>query len=287
MQIAQDSVSVPAEPTLVRLTRLVAGSLSWALHGAAAALCLCCGPPLLAILLYPLVLVLLASQTALTLRRHNIAGRFARAPGRPLYRGRMIYGAALTTLFYFKPLLHLIMSCAPLKRMTFRMFGYRGSLDFTCYADTWLRDIALLDFGPGTYIANRVTLGTNIVQGDQILVDGIRTGRDVLIGHLSMVGPGTQIGDRTAIGQGAAIGRRVNIGADVVINGRSSIDHGAQLQNGVVIGTAALIGKCAVIHAGIRVPAGTVIPDRSVIRTQADVRDLLQLMDRVSRAYCG
>ena len=34
-------------------------------------------------------------------------------------------------------------------RDVFRIFGYRGSMDFTIYPDTWIRDLPLLDFGEG------------------------------------------------------------------------------------------------------------------------------------------
>jgi hypothetical protein len=45
----------------------------------------------------------------------------------------------------------------------FRLFGYRGSMKFTVYPDTWIRDLPLLMFGEGAYVSNRATLRTNIV----------------------------------------------------------------------------------------------------------------------------
>ena len=227
------------------------------------------GAVALGIALYPVVLVSLAAAVARIGLPHVKAGHFERDPRTPLYRGRLIYAAAWTTLYYCKPILHLVTSVAPLKRLAFRGFGYRGSLNFTTYPDTWMRDLALLDFGEGTYVSNRATLGTNIVRSDRtILVDGIRTGRNALIGHLSMIAPGVTIGDDSEIGVGAGIGLKVRIGARVTVGPKATIDHGARLMDDVVVGTNAYVGKRCVLHPGVRIPAGAIIPDRSVLRPE-------------------
>jgi hypothetical protein len=47
--------------------------------------------------------------------------------------------------------------------LAFRLLGHRGSLDFKVDPDTWIRDLPLRDLGPGAYVSNRATLGTNMV----------------------------------------------------------------------------------------------------------------------------
>lgn len=225
---------------------------------------------------YPIALVLAAGLVSRAGIRHIRAGRFVRDPKTSLYRGRMIYGAAWTTVFYCKPILHLMLSCPLLKAMMFRSFGYRGSMRFTTYPDVWMRDLHLLDFGPGTYVANRATLGTNHVRSDgRIEVAGIRTGHDVVIGHLAMVGGGTTIDDRSELGVASKIGFKVRIAARVSVGPGAIVDSGSKLLEGCVIGAAAYIGKRCVIHAGVRVPAGTTVPDRSVVRTSAELERLV------------
>ncbi|MCA8976019.1 MAG: hypothetical protein KDC98_14950, partial [Planctomycetes bacterium] len=198
-----------------------------------------------------------------------------RDPRTALCRGRMLYGAAWTTVYYMKPLLHLSWSCPPLKALLLRLFGYRGSLDITLYPDVWMRDLCLLDFGPGTYVANRVTLGTNLVRSDgQIQVAPIRTGAKVVIGHLAMIGGGSRLGAGTEVGVAAKVGFNARIGARVAIGPEATVDGGARIMDDVVIGSRAYIGKGCVIHRGIEIPTGAILPDRTVIRHAFDLQAL-------------
>lgn len=273
----QPATAATDRPRAERFVRLGTGSLPWVLHGMAAAVCFgLVDSVALGVVAYPLVLTLLAGLVARTGLAHIRPGRFDRDPLQREYRGRLVYGAALTTMLACRPVMHLLLGCAPLKGLFLRLFGYRGSLDVTLYADTWMRDLAVLDFGPGTYVASRVTLGTNIVQGKRILVGSIRTGRDVVIGFGSLVGPGAEIGDGTDIGQESILGMRVRIGKGVTLEGRSNIHHGARIHDGVVIGALTYVGKRAVIHAGLHVPAGSFIPDRAVIRNEADLQRVIR-----------
>ena len=221
---------------------------------------------------YPLVLVLVAGLLGRAFARHVREGRFDRDPGTALYRGRMIYGAAWTSIYYCKPLLHFALVCPPLKALLFRLFGYRGSLEFTIYPDSWIRDLRLLDFGPGTYVSNRATLGTNVVRADgQIQVAAIETGPRVLIGHLAMVGGGTKIEEGSEIGVAAKVGFKVRLGKGVSIGPNALVDSATRLQPGVVIGAGAHIGKACLIKSGVIVPPGMVVPDRATITCNADL----------------
>ncbi len=225
----------------------------------------------LAVAIYPLCVFALAGLVARSARRHVRRGRFERDPKPPLYRGRMIYGAAWTTIYYCKPLLHLAWSCPPLKAFLLRAFGYRGSVDATLYPDVWMRDLCLLDFGPGTYIANRVTLGTNLVRSDgQIQVGAIQTGRGMILGHLAMVGGGTEVGVAAKVGFNVRIGERVSIAPEVTVDGATRV------MDDVVIRSRAYIGKGCVIHVGLVIPSGVVVPDLSMNRHEADLRAVLR-----------
>lgn len=262
--------------------RLLAGSLPFLLHGLA--LAVAAGPSavlpdglslaalLVAPPLYVLALVTAAGLVGRSMRRWIIAGRFERDPATPLYRGRLLYGAAWTTVFYCKPVFHAVLGLPPLKRWTLRLFGYRGDLSFTTYPDAWIRDLPLLDIGKGVYISNRATLGTNIVQNDgRILVGGIKLAERVLIGHLAMIAPGCDFDEGTEIGVGCAVGMMVKTGKRVHVAPSCTINHAANLGDGVEIGTMCLIGRRVTIAPGLKIPSGSVIPDRVRLETQADV----------------
>jgi len=205
-------------------------------------------------------------------RRHQRGvrpGRFRRDTSTPLYRDRRLYGLCWCTIYYFPTVLSLCLAIPSLKRWTLRLFGWRGSLDVTLYPDTWLRDLPVLEVGEGAYIANRSTIGTNIVQkAGFILVDAIRIGAGSVIGHLAKIGPGAKIGAGSEIGVGTAIGFRVVIGEDVVIGATTTVDHGAVVGDNARVGTSCYIGKKAVIEPGASVPPGTVVPARTVVRRE-------------------
>jgi hypothetical protein len=117
---------------------------------------------LIAPLVYTLCFVLTAGALSLPFQSGIIAGKFPRDLRHPVYRKRRFYGLCWTSVYYFKPLYFLCLTIPWLKWATFRLFGYRGQMDFTIYPDTWIRDLPLLELGRGAYIANRATLGTNI-----------------------------------------------------------------------------------------------------------------------------
>src|SRR5690606_32657555 len=87
-----------------------------------------------------------------------IPGRFPRDLGESIYARRRLYGLCWTLVYYCKPVYAGWLAVPALKRLLFRLFGYRGPTDFTVYPDTWIRDLPLLHFGSGVYVANRATL---------------------------------------------------------------------------------------------------------------------------------
>jgi len=117
-------------------------------------------------------------------------GKFRRDVSDPRYFHRRLYGLCWTAVYYNKPVYFLCLSIPSLKWLMFRIFGYRGSMDFTVYPDTWIRDLPLLTFEPGAYVSNRATLGTNIVLSNGfLLVNAITLGSNSLVGHLAMLAP--------------------------------------------------------------------------------------------------
>ena len=251
------------------LLLLGAPLLAWPSPWLAAALLLL-GP-----LLYTTLFVLTAGLISLPFQRAIVPGKFPRDLSHPVYRARRIYGLCWTSVYYFKPLYFLCLSIPALKRLTFRIFGYRGSMDFTIYPDTWIRDLPLLDFGPGTYIANRATIGTNMALRDgTILVNRIVTGRACMVGHLSMLAPGVFLEDEAEVAVGCAIGIGARVGARSIVNTRASLNHfsrlgeGSKLDNHGYIGLKASIGPGLVLHPCI------VVPPRARLDSQGDVDDL-------------
>jgi carbonic anhydrase/acetyltransferase-like protein (isoleucine patch superfamily) len=200
-----------------------------------------------------------------------VAGKFPRRADHPVYALRRIYGLCWTQLYYFRPLYALCLAMPPLKWLVFRLFGYRGTMQFTIYPDTWIRDLPMLSFSPGAYVGNRACVGTNICLNDGTIIVGPVTCRlNSMVGHLAVFGLGTDLGEGAEIGVGAATGFAVRIGARASIKPRANVNNGALIGEGAIVGTAALIGQKATIGPGIEIPAGASIPAFAVIATQAD-----------------
>lgn len=203
-------------------------------------------------------------------------GSFPRDLADATYRGRRLYGVCWTLLYYLPAAYHLVLAVPTLKWAVFRLFGYRGTMRFTLYPDTWIRDLPLLEIGEGAYLSNKATLGTNMPLMDgRILVDHVRIGRDAYVGHLAMIAAGSTLGHGSETGAGSAIGIRVRIGDGVrTSTGPVVMDHYARVGDGVSFGTRTYIGKRAVVADGVDVPEGLVIPGSYRARSSADVARL-------------
>ncbi len=200
-----------------------------------------------------------------------VEGKFPRRAGHPIYALRRIFGAAWTQVYYFKPLYAVCLAIPPLKWLLFRLYGYRGNLDFTVYPDSWIRDLPLLRVGEGVYLANRCTVGTNLCLNDDSILVGKCTFDDhSLVGHLGVFGLGSRIGKHGELGVAAATGIRVIMGDNVRIAPCATINHGARLGDNVRIGTAANVGMKSRIAANIEVAAGANIPARADIKSQEE-----------------
>lgn len=227
-------------------------------------------------LVFVLSFVLIAGTLSRVVQRGIVPGKFPRDPADKVYGCRKLYGLCWTSVYYFKPLYWVFLTAAPLKTLLFKLFGYKGSCGFTCYPDTWIRDLPLLDIGKSAYLSNRATIGTNIcLKDNSILVDQISVGPRALIGHLSLIGPGSKLGEAAEVGVKSAIGIRSTLGNTTKISPDCAINHGVVIGDGCSIGPRSFVGLRAVIKSGIKVPPGTTIPAGAVIETQADVDSLV------------
>jgi carbonic anhydrase/acetyltransferase-like protein (isoleucine patch superfamily) len=215
----------------------------------------------LAPVVYAALFILVAAGISRPFQKAIIPGRFPRDVTHPIYRARRIYGLCWTCVYYNKPVYFIALSLPWLRAMMFRGFGYRGSLDFTIYPDTWIRDLPLLDFGPGAYIANRATLGTNMaLSNGTSFVDRITVGANATVGHLAVLAPGAAIGARAEVGATTVIGIGVTVGDRANLQPCAGINHAARIGEGATVGTAAYVGAAAVADAGAHVPpAGNVV----------------------------
>ncbi len=227
---------------------------------------------LLSPIIYVLCFILFSGLLSLPHRKFIIAGRFPRKLGNQIYFHRRLYGLCLTTIYYFTPIFFIVLSISSLKKLLFRLWGYRGSMDFVTYPDTWIRDIALLQIGEGAYLSNKATIGTNIAQHDgTILVDAIKIGDRSVVGHLTMIGPGTELGKDVEINPGCIIGLHAFLDDGVKVKAYSGIESFAKIGARTVIGSMTYIGSRVTIAPDLVIPAGITIPAKTKITCQEDV----------------
>jgi hypothetical protein len=146
--------------------------------------------------------------------QHGITSiKLSRNLGDLRYFHRRIYGLCWTSVYYMSPIYHLFTSVHLAQTLRYRLFGYRGSSDFTTYPDTWIRDLPLLKFSDNVYLSNKATIEPNIVlHNNKILIDQITIGENSIVGHLCMLAPGVKIGQDVDIGVGCGIGIKAVIG---------------------------------------------------------------------------
>ena len=221
--------------------------------------------------IFVLALVVIAGCLSRFTKGAVVTGKFPRDLGHVVYGPRRLYGICWTSLYYCAAAYHAILAIPTLRRLTFRLFGYVGDLNFTCYPDTWIRDLPLLDIGAGAYLGNRATLGSNIcLRTGDIVIGRIRIGSRAMIGHMAVIGLGDQIGDDAEIGVTTTLGVNVIVGARSKIGARCGLDHGAIVGADCVVESACVLGKKAIVADGVTVRFGSIIPATTIIRTQLD-----------------
>ncbi len=262
-------VAVPLYLTvIVGLPLVVASAPLTSSHSGAARIValLLAGP------LYATSFIIVAGALSRLTRHAVLPGRFPRDVGHAVYGPRRLYALCWTAVYYCGPIYHVVLAVPLLKRLIFRLFGYRGSLDFQTYPDTWLRDLPLLTIGEGAYLSNKATISPNMcLRNGKIIVLPVSIGAGTMIGHLTMIAPGVVIGRDSEVGVGVGVGLNVHIGAGTHIDHEAVLDHEAQIGDRCVIGTRAYIGRKAIVGDGVRVPPGCVVPARTKLLTQDDL----------------
>lgn len=206
-----------------------------------------------------------------------VPGKFERNLNHPVYGARRVYGAAWTSIFYNTPLYHTLLAVNPLRKVLFRVYGYTGPLDFTTYPDTWLRDLPCLMFESKAYLANKATLGTNLLLADgTILIDRIKAGERAIVGHLSVVGCGTKFRAGSEFGLQCASGIRAEFKAESKLNPCSTVHHGVLIGERTVVGCSSYIGTRTEIAADIKIEAASVIPKGLIIKNQKEADEWRQ-----------
>jgi len=209
---------------------------------------------------YGIAYVLVAGGLSCLTRDAIVSGKYPRDLGHPVYGRRRLYALCWTSVYYFSPLYHVVLAVPALKWLTFRLFGYQGALDFTAYADTWIRDLPLLQLGSGAYLANKATIGTNMCLNDgTIVVMPVRLDTGAMVGHLALLGPGCYVGPRAEVGVGASVGMNCRIEANAAVGPLSVINHGAIIGEGCHVGNSCLVGTGARLAAGARLRAGAIV----------------------------
>ncbi|MEZ5056936.1 MAG: hypothetical protein R2879_07830 [Saprospiraceae bacterium] len=197
-------------------------------------------------------------------------GKFKRDADSVDYQDRITYTRELRNFTYNPAVLNLIFSFPTLKESFFRVFGYKGNLDFTLYPKCWLRDLPLLNIGKHCYLADGILLGTNQVSPDQewIVTGPISIGDFTIFDQGCSVGYSTSIGKNCSIGFEVAIGIKNKIGNEVRIGGRSNIAHGCKIGNEVIIADNCRIGSFSVIEDGVELAPYTDIPPFCRVTTE-------------------
>lgn len=245
---------------------------------------------ILAIAIMPVIFALsflfLAGVLSLPAQRAIIRGRFPRENFHRIYFWRRLYGCCWTSIYYFKPLYFVFLAVPILKKMLFRLFGYKGSMKFTIYPDTWIRDLPLLHFGEGSYCSNRATIGSNMCLKDgTILVDRIFIGDRAVLGHLAMVAPGVKLEKDVEVGAGTALGIRCHLYEGARVGAGSSLNHGTIIGARTDVGGHSCFGLKAEVGPDLIIPAGAMIPAGATLREQADVDKYISTENQALRNY--
>lgn len=204
-------------------------------------------------------------------QRSIVTGKFPRSLHHPVYIDRRLYGLCLTAVYYFTPVYAAVLYIDPFRRYFFRLFGYKGQLDFTIHPDTWIRDLPLVRFGKGVYVANQATIGTNIVAdyGRSIWVDTVEVGDGSVIGSHTLIAPGA------VIGKGVEIGIRTICGLKVRLHDGATVGPDCGIGHSAVIGARANIGRRAEIDLRVRIDPDSTVPPFARITREKGIRHSL------------
>jgi carbonic anhydrase/acetyltransferase-like protein (isoleucine patch superfamily) len=215
-------------------------------------------------ILWTLLFLALAGTFSLPHQFAIVPGKMRRDVSKRMYFHRRLYGLCWTTVFYNKPVYFLCLSIPFLKWIVFRLFGYRGSMNFTVYPDTWIRDLPLLHFEDGVYVSNRATLGTNMVLSNGfLLVDEITLRANALVGHLVMLAPGVILEAGAEVGVGSGIGIRTTLESGAFVGVCCVIEHGVRISKDAEVSAHSYVGSRSYLGVGTKLPPGAMVPPRT------------------------
>ncbi len=81
------------------------------------------------------------------------------------------------------------------------------------------------------------------IHASSVLGDGVKLGKDVVIGPLAHVGDGASIGDFTVVGPCVSIGKGCRVGSHTNLHANVSLYPGVQVGDRVVVHSGAVIGS--------------------------------------------
>jgi carbonic anhydrase/acetyltransferase-like protein (isoleucine patch superfamily) len=195
-------------------------------------------------IIWTLVFLVSAGMLSLSHQFAVTPGKVRRDLNNRLYFHRRLYSLCWTAVYYNKPAYYFSLTVPLFKWMVFRLFGYRGSMNFTIYPDTWIRDLPLLRFEDGVYVSNRATLGTNMVLSNGFLLVGKITLRaNALVGHLAMLAPGVMLEPRAEVGVGTGIGIRTTLETGAFVAPCCMIEHGVRIGKNAAVGGHSYVGS--------------------------------------------
>lgn len=222
-------------------------------------------------LIFSLLYVLTAGLLSRPFAKAIIPGVFPRDLKHQIYGARRLYGAAWTAIYYFTPLYFAFISVPTLRKMLFRLFGYKFSMNFTIYPDVWLRDLTCIKFEDGAYIANKASVGTNMCLLDgTILVDRIKIGKNSMVGHATLLGPGVNFQENIETAVFNIFGIRTRVNSNAKLGSGIGISHGTTIGESADVGHYVYFGTKCILGPNIRVPAGASIPSGTTILTQEE-----------------
>lgn len=230
---------------------------------------------LIAILVTPVLFLLVFSVLCGLLsipgRKYIRKGKVNRDLNNKEYAMRRLHAVPWTLMYYCSPIYFVILSVPLLKRVVFRLFGYKDSLDFNLHPDTWIRDLPVLHVGKGSYLANKSSVATNMVlMHGMLLVDDVTIGENSCVGMSAMVGPGTRMGNSTFVDTAAMTGLRCWFKDNVKVGEAAGVQHGVVVEENSKIGPGSIIGLRCKIGPNIKIPEGSHIHAGVRIRTQQE-----------------
>ncbi|MEO0624409.1 MAG: hypothetical protein AAFU49_21340 [Pseudomonadota bacterium] len=159
-------------------------------------------------------------------------------------------------------IMRLVLSDPSLKIWFFRVFGYRGELQFSMMQAVWLRDLPLLTIGRDAHLGYGMMLGTSQIlpDGESVLLRRISIGARTFFNQHTVVEGGTRVGEDCSVGVRVSIGGEVQVGDNVEVGDFARIGDQVILGAGSRVGCGAMIGRAAIVDPGMAVEDGADVP---------------------------